>query len=265
MGIGLIEGRAFDTRDGPEGPRTAIVNRTLAEKQWPGESAVGKPIYISWETEEPWEIVGVVEDVRLEGLEEEPREAIYLHFPRTPYFPWMQIAVRSTGDPASLAATLRREIRALDPTLALGRVRVMEDIVTGSTARPRMTAFLMTLFAGLATCLAAVGLYGVLSFVVSQQEKEIGLRLALGASSGEILGSVVREGLGLVGIGLSLGVGVSLFLGRILESLLYGVEPHDPLALGAAGSLLALVALLASFVPAWRASKVPPAEARRAE
>lgn len=265
MGIQLLEGREFDTRDGPDGPRTAVVNQTLAREYWPDESAVGKPVFISWETEEPWEIVGVVEDVRLATLAEEPRETIYLHYPRTPYFPWMQLAVRSTGEAATLARTVRQEVQALDPSLALGSVRVMQEVLDRSTARPRITAYLMAIFASLATVLAAVGLYGVLAYSVSQREREIGVRVALGASSRNVFGLVVRQGTILVGVGLVMGIAGALLGGRVVRSLLYSVEPTDPLALGAAGSLLVVVALLACLVPAWRAVKIPAAEALRAE
>ena len=265
MGIRLLEGRGLDSRDGPEGPRTAVVNQTLAEKHWPGESAIGKPIYISWETDEAWEIVGVVEDVRLETLAQEPREAIYLHYPRTPYFPWMQLVVRSNTDAVALARMVRQEVRAMDPNLALGSVRVMQEILDRSTARPRMTALLMLLFAGLATLLSAVGLYGVLAYSVSQKEREIGVRVALGATSREILGLVVRQGAGLVGFGLILGLAAALSGGRLVQSLLFSIEPTDPVSLAGAVGLLSLVALAACAVPAWRATRVPPADALRAE
>jgi predicted permease len=263
MGIALLDGRGFDTRDGPDGPRSVVVNRTLAELNWPGESAVGKPVYISWETEEPWEIVGVVEDVRMAALAEEPREAIYLNYLRAPYFNFMHIVARGTGDPAHLVPAVRSELQAMDPTLPLGRVRVMEDLVANSAARPRMTAFLMVLFAGIATLLAAVGLYGVLAYAVSRRVREIGIRMAVGAGSREILRMVIRQGGVLAVLGLSLGLGLALAGGRVVASLLYQVRPTDPIALGGAGLLLLAVALAATVFPAWRASRVPPVEALR--
>lgn len=265
MGIPLLDGRVFDTRDGPGDPGTAVVNRTLAEIHWPGESAVGKPIYISWETEEPWEIVGVVEDVRMAGLAQEPREAIYLSYPRAPYFSFMQIVARGAGDPAQLASVVRGELQAMDPTLPFGRVRIMDELVARSAARPRMTAFLMVLFAGIATLLAAVGLYGVLAYAVSRREREIGIRMAVGAGSREILRMVFRQGGVLVLLGLTLGLALALAGGRVAASLLYQVQPTDPIALGGAGLLLLAVALAAMAFPAWRASRVPPAEALRNE
>lgn len=265
MGISLLEGRTFDSRDGPDGPRTAVVNRTLAEEYWAGESALGKPVFINWETEEPWEIVGVVEDVRMAGLAQEPREAIYLSYPRAPYFNFMHVVARGTGDPTQLATVVRNELHAMDPTLPLGRVRAMEELVADSAARPRMTAFLMALFAGIATLLAAVGLYGVLAYAVSRRVREIGIRMAVGAGSHEILRMVIRQGGILALLGLAIGLVLALAGGRVVTSLLYQVQPTDPLSLAGAGLLLLLVALAATAIPAWRASRVPPAEALRNE
>lgn len=265
MGIRLLDGRVFDSRDQADGPRTAVVNRTLAELNWPGESAVGKPLFISWETEEPWEIVGVVEDVRMDDLAQEPREAVYLHYPRTPYFGFVHIVVRGEGDPSLLAATVRNELRAMDPDLPLGQVRVMEELVESSTARPRMTAFLMALFAGIATLLAAVGLYGVLAYAVSRRVREIGIRIAVGAESRDILRMVFRQG-GLLALGgVVSGLLLTLAGGRLLSGILYQIQPTDVLSLGASAALLLAVALGATVIPAWRATRVAPAEALRNE
>jgi putative ABC transport system permease protein len=265
MGVSLVQGRLFDTRDGPQGPRTAVVNRTLADTHWPDGNALGKPLYISWETDEPWEIVGVVEDVRLVSLEVEPRGAIYLNYPRTPYFNWLQMVLRTSGDPAPLIEALRREVQALDPTLPVGRLRVMRDVVHQSAARPRMTAFMMGMFAALATLLAAVGLYGVLAYAVSRRKRELGVRVAMGAKPGDILKLVVRQGLVLVAVGLIVGLGLALVGGRVVGSLLYQIQPADPVALGGAGIFLFVVGILACVTPALRASRTQPAEALKSE
>jgi predicted permease len=265
MGIDLLHGRAFDNRDRSDGLRMAVVNRTLAEKHWPGESALGKPLFIGWETDEPWEIVGVVEDVRLAGLAQEPRDVIYLNYPRTPYFSFMQIAARARGAPADLASLLREELRAMDPGLPLGNVRVMTELVSASSANPRLTAFLMLLFAALATVLAVIGLYGVLAYAVSRKVREIGIRIAVGARPKAILALVLRQGGLLATIGISSGLALALAGGRVLTSLLYGVEPTDLLSLGGAAGLLFAVALLASAVPAWRASRMTPVDSLREE
>ncbi len=263
MGIRLLQGRGFDERDWPEGMRTAVVNRTLAEKHWPTETALGKPLLISWETEEPWEIVGVVEDVRMGGLAEDPREVIYLSYPRTPYFSFLQITARARGNPSNLASILRDEVRGRDPGLPLGSVRVMRELVSASSAAPRMTAFLMLLFASAATVLAVVGLYGTLAYAVSRRVREIGLRMAIGAPPGAILRMVVRQGSTLALTGILAGGLLTLAGGRVMASLLFRIEPADPVAIGGAATLLFAVALLASAVPAWRAARVTPVDSLR--
>jgi putative ABC transport system permease protein len=265
MGIELLQGRTFDSRDRTDAPQTVVVSKALADAHWPGQSAVGQQVVVSWVDETPWEVVGVVDDVRRAGLSQEPRAAIYMHYPKATFFPWMQLTIRATGDPATLASAVRAELGQMDSALPLGSVRIMDDVVAKTTARPRMTATLMIVFAGLATLLAAVGLYGVLSYAVSQRTREIGVRIAMGARPEHVLGLVVRQGAGLAAMGLVLGLGAALATGRVVSSLLYEVEPSDPVSLGAAGVLLFTVAVLACTVPAFRASRVPPAEALRSE
>ena len=242
-----------------------MVNRTLADTNWPNESAVGKPLYISWETDEPWEIVGIVEDVRLVSLDQAPRATIYLSYPRTPYFNWLQVVLRTSADPTILTETLRREVQALDPALPVGSIRIMQDVVDRSAARPRMTAFLMVLFASLATLLAAVGLYGVLAYAVSKRTRELGVRVAMGARPGDILTLVVRQGVVLVSLGLVVGLALTLAAGRLVTGLLYQIRPSDPVALGGAGLVVFVVALFACMTPAVRACRTPPAEALKSE
>jgi predicted lysophospholipase L1 biosynthesis ABC-type transport system permease subunit len=222
-------------------------------------------VVVNWVDHTPWEVVGVVEDVRMTGLAETPRESIYMHYAQATFFPWMHLTVRTRGDPTALAPSVRSVLRGLDPTLPLGSVRPMEEIVRATAARPRMTALLMMVFAGLATVLAAVGLYGVLAYAVSRRVREIGVRIAMGARPGTVLGMVIRQGASLAGVGLALGLGAALAGGRLLSSLLYEVEPSDPVSLLAAGAALFAVALMACAVPAWRASRVPPAEALRSD
>jgi putative ABC transport system permease protein len=265
MGIELLQGRTFDERDHRGAPQTVVVNRALAESQWPGLDPVGQQVVVNWVDHTPWEVVGVVEDVRMTGLAETPRESIYMHYAQATFFPWMHLTVRTRGDPTALAPSVRSVLRGLDPTLPLGSVRPMEEIVRATAARPRMTALLMMVFAGLATVLAAVGLYGVLAYAVSRRVREIGVRIAMGARPGTVLGMVIRQGASLAGVGLALGLGAALAGGRLLSSLLYEVEPSDPVSLLAAGAALFAVALMACAVPAWRASRVPPAEALRSD
>ena len=175
------------------------------------------------------------------------------------------MTLRATGDPAALASTLRAELAEMDDALPLGSVRIMEDLVNTSTARPRMTTMLMTIFAGLATVLAAVGLYGVLAYAVSQRVREIGVRIAIGAQPADVLAMVVKQGSTLAIAGLLIGLTGAAASGRLVASLLYQVAPSDPIALGGAGALLFLVALAACAVPAWRATRVAPVEALRSD
>jgi putative ABC transport system permease protein len=265
MGIELLKGRVLDNRDRRGAPQAVVVNRTLAESQWPGQDPIGQRVVVNWVDDTPWEVVGVVEDVRMTGLAEAPRESIYMHYPQATFFPWMHLTIRTQGDPTTLAPSVRSVLQDLDPALPLGSVRPMSDIVTATAARLRMTALLLVVFAGLATLIAAVGLYGVLAYAVSQRIREIGVRIAMGARPGTVLGQVLRQGARLAGVGLVLGLGAALAGGRFVSSLLYEVEPSDPVSLLGAGAALFTVALMACAVPAWRASRVPPAEALRSD
>ncbi len=265
MNIALLQGRVFDVRDRSDSPQVVVVNRALAEEFWPGESAVGKSVAITWEDDTPWEIVGVVEDVLVEALDQAAGPLTYVLYAQAEWFPWMQVAVRGSAGIDGLAATMRAALRDMDSALPLGEVRPMTAVVARTAARPRMTSFLMLLFAGLATLLAAIGLYGVLSYSVSQRVREIGVRIALGARPRDVAVMVAARGLALVLVGLVAGVGLALGGGRLMTSLLFSVAPTDPLSIGGAALLLLLVAAAATILPAARASRVPPAVALRAE
>lgn len=265
MGIGLLQGRPLDERDDADAPRAIVISRELAERHFPGEDPLGKRLGIEWRGEEPWVIVGVVDDVRMEGLDQPLRPGVYMSYAQSPTFRWQQVVVRASGEPSALAPMLRATLAELDPGLGIGDLREMGQVVASSTARPRLTAFLMTVFAGLATLLSTVGLYGLLSYAVSQREREIGVRIAMGARTGDVVRMVVRQGAVLVLGGLILGVLGALAGGRLVGSLLFGIRATDPWSLGAAGVLLALVAVLACAVPAWRASRVAPVEALRGD
>jgi predicted permease len=265
MGIRLQRGRVFQGSDREDAPPVAVVNETLARDLWGDEDPVGRRIGINWDGLEEVEIIGVVQDVLLSGFDSEPRPTVYLHYPQKPYFTSLNMVVRSSLPATRLLRAMERELHDLDPALALSDGQTMESIVSKSVARPRLTAMLMGLFALLAATLAAVGLYGVLAYAVSRRVREIGLRIAIGAGPGEVVGLVLRRGLLLCGAGLLLGLGGALAGGRILESVLFGVTPADPVSLGAAAIFLLIVALLATGLPAWRASRVAPMEALRAD
>ncbi|MGD2069394.1 MAG: ABC transporter permease, partial [Gemmatimonadota bacterium] len=266
VGMRLLEGRLLDDRDRADGRDVVVVSRALAEAHWPGESAIGKRVLLQWAEQEDLEIVGVVEDARHYGLDVDPRPTLFLPYAQQPYFPFMYVTVRSASlTVAQVTRVLEEAVGRLDPAVPVSEVRVMRDVVAESVARPRMTAFLMGVLAALAATLAAVGLYGVLSYTVSRRVREIGVRVALGAEPGRVLGLVVGEGMLLVGGGVVLGVGASLLLGDVVEALLYGVAPTDPVSLVGASLLLVTVGLVACLLPAYRATRVEPSEALRSE
>jgi predicted permease len=264
MGISLVEGRLLGPSDRAGSTQVVVVNEALARDLWPDESAVGRRLAINWgPLEEPWEVVGVVEDVRMVNPSQPALPAIYHPYGQAAYFPFMHVAVRTRGRPADFAPVLRSVLRELDPTVALAQPVTMTDVVGDAVARPRMTTTLMAIFACVAAALAAVGLYGVLSYTVSRRVREIGLRMAVGADGGRVLGMVVAQGMGMVALGLVLGTLVAYLGSRFLSSLLFGVSPRDPWTFGVAIAGLAFTSLLASLIPAWRATRVQPAEALR--
>jgi len=265
MGIGLLQGRLLDARDDTDAPRAIVISREMAERHFPGEDPLGKRLSIEWRGREPWAIVGVVEDVRMEGLDQPLRPAVYMSYAQSPTFRWQQVVVRASGEPSALAPMLRAALAELDPDLGIGDLREMGQVVAASTARPRLTAFLMSVFAALATLLSTVGLYGLLSYAVSQRQREIGVRIAVGARPGDVVGMVVGQGAVLVAGGLALGAFGALAGGRLVASLLFGVGATDPWSLAAAGTILAGVAVLACAIPAWRASRVAPVDALRGD
>jgi putative ABC transport system permease protein len=265
MGIELVRGRLFGPDDRAGAARVVVVSRTLADRHWPGEDPIGKPLAVRWSDLEAWTVVGVVGDVHLQALDEAPRETVYHPYGQAPWLASLSLVLRTRGDAEVAVAGLRAAVRAQDPSLPVSRVRVMEDVVRTSLARPRSLAFLMVVFSGAAAGLAAVGLYGVLSWAVARRAREFGVRMAMGAERGDVMRLVARRGLGLAVLGLVLGLTAALAASRTVESLLFGVEPHDLVSFAASALLLLAVAALASAVPAWRATRVQPQEALRSE
>jgi putative ABC transport system permease protein len=262
LGIPLVTGRLFTPSDGPKSPQVAIVNQTLARRYFPTETAVGKRI--SADTGETWiTIVGVVGDVRHYGLQSESTDEVYLPFAQLPIRE-SSFLVRTTADPAAMARRIGEEVLSIDPGQPIANVQTLEEVRGEALANPRLTTTLVLLFALLALCITAAGLGGVVAFSVSQRTQEIGVRMALGAGRGEVLGMVLREGLRLVGLGLVLGALAAVLLGRLITGLLYHVETTDPITFVGMGLVLVLIAAVACLVPARRAATVDPLVALRA-
>jgi predicted permease len=241
-----------------------LVNAAFAKKYWPNESAVGKRVSVSYNVDSLREIVGVVGDVRRGALDQQPNPAMYIPL-RQDAFGSLFLAIRTRGEPAQLASALRREVTALDPDLALSRVQPLEDVLSSSLSRRRFAASLLGIFAGVALALSAVGIFGVMTTMVTQRTREIGIRMALGAQPRDVRALVVRHGATLAGLGLVIGLVGALALSRLLTGLLYGVRASDPVTLSGVAFLLGSVAVAASYFPARRATRVDPLEALRSE
>jgi len=263
-GTRLIKGRDFDSSDTAESNPVIIINESLAHKIFPNEDPLGKRIR-SWRDENKLrEIVGVVADVRYFGREDAPRGLVYVpHTQNT----WraMILTVRTQSNPSALVGAIRNQIKAVDKELAIANLNTMTSILASSVAPRRLSMLLLTVFAGVAALLAAIGIYGVLSYVVSQRVSEIGVRLALGAQTADVLKLMIGHGMRLALTGVVLGLAFSFALTRLMKSLLYEVGATDPLTFAAVALLLASVALLACWVPARRATKVDPLVALRYE
>jgi putative ABC transport system permease protein len=268
MTVPLLAGRVLQESDHAQAPLAVLVSNALARKFWPNESAIGKRICFfggDGAAPQPWRtVVGVVGDVKQYGLDTAGTAALYVPLPQMPNSA-MTLVVRSQVDPAAMVPTLRHEILALDPDEAVFNVATMEQLLSDSTALRRFSMFLLALFAGLALLLAAIGLYGVISYSVVQRTRELGIRIALGAKRSDILGLVVRQGMSVVALGLAGGLVASFLLTRLMAGLLFGVSPTDPATFVLVAIALAAVALVACLFPARRANVVDPAVALRSE
>jgi putative ABC transport system permease protein len=271
LGIPLIRGRRFNSGDNQHTPKVVIINETAARRYWPNDNPIGKRILSGLEDNQWSTIVGVVGDVKHAGLDAEANPESYYHYLQIPPEAMnfaessMALVIRTSADPSAMTSSVLKELRTLDPSQPVFNVHAMQDIVYGSLAQQRFRTVLIGTFAGLALVLAALGLYGVVAYSVSQRTTELGIRVALGAQRGSILQLVVFRAAGLAAIGLGIGVAVSLAGGRIISRFLFGVSPADPLTLGTASLVILLVALTASWIPALRAARVDPVTALRAE
>jgi len=266
MGIPLLQGRTFRDADREDAPPVAIINETMARHFWPDESAVGKRLKFGLpDSEAPWmEIVGVVEGVRHFDLERRPQFQLYRPFEQDPSRR-LSVVVQGTAGPGALTRVVRTEVQAIDPNQALYDVMSLDAVVSESIWQWGFFSALFWIFGGIAALLAAVGLYGVVSYLVSQRTQEIGIRMALGAQGGDVMSLVVRQGSKLIVLGLAVGLVLGLGIGQLMGGLLYEVSGTDPLILGGVTLMLAIVALIACAVPAVRALNVDPVEALRYE
>ena len=264
MGIPIREGRAFDRRDRMGTPRVVIVNESFARQYLPAGGAIGRRIVVDWSDRVPAEIVGVAGDVRHNGLTSDPEPTVFLLHAQTPGY-ITNLVVRVTGDPTAMSGAVRSAIRGVDPTQAVSAPKTMEQYLQDALARPRMYAALVTSFALLAVLLAAIGIYGLIAYVVAQRTHEIGIRVALGASRGDIFRAIFRRGAGLTVAGLGLGLLAALGLRDVVSKLLFGVTAADAVSYGLAAVAFGAVAVAATAIPALRASRVDPTTALRYE
>jgi len=264
LGVKIMDGRGFRPSDNSEAPPVAVVNETLAGRYFPKANPIGRKLRFVGDTNRTIEVVGIVSDIRTEGLSQRAEPEIYFPFWQGGAFS-KHLIVRTASDPRSLAGLVKRELRSVDPTAAVEHVKTMEDIRRESVAPRTFAMRLLVGFSLAASCLALVGIYGVLSLSVGARTKEIAVRMAIGARGHEILGLVLGEGLRLIVLGVVLGAILALSLGRILETFLFEAKPTDPITLGGPALLFTAIALLACWVPACRAARVDPMVALRYE
>ncbi|HEX7049879.1 MAG TPA: ABC transporter permease [Longimicrobiales bacterium] len=263
LGIPVLRGRGFTDRDTRDAPRVAVISQQLARRQWPDRDPIGRVFYFGPSRDTPIRVVGVVPDVATSLSD--PQMAVFL--PRSQHFQMAEsyLIARVAGDPSTIIEPLRDAVHAIDPDVPVYAVRTMAQVVEESVDIYRDLALVITGFGALALALAALGLYGVMAFTAASRAREVGIRIALGADAGAVLGLFIRDGLRLTAIGAALGVALALALGRLIGSIVAGVRPVDPLAFAGVVAVLAGAALIASWLPARRAARVDPMAALRSE
>jgi predicted permease len=269
MRIPVVDGRNFTIADGAGNTPVVLINETLARVFYPDQSPIGRRLRPPSGDDGPWfTIVGIVKDVKQGGLEEPTGTELYFHHaqaalggaPRT-----MNVVARTTRDPGSVAPDARRILAELDASLPISELRSMDEVMHASVAQPRFLTLLLFVFAAVALALAAIGTYGVMAYSVAERRQEIGIRMALGAQGGSVLGMVLAQGIIVAGAGLAVGLIGALWLTRLLTSLLFDISPTDPVTFLGAPLLLAVVALAACLIPAWRATRLDPVQVLRQE
>ena len=263
MAIPLLRGRDFSDRDGPGAPLIAIVSQATARRLWGDADPLGRTLRPTAAAQRVYTVVGVAGDVRSTALNQESPAVYYPLASRV--WPLMDIVVRTDLPPASVLQTIRQKVHDLDPELPLATVRTMDEWVSSSAMQPRLSALIVGVFAAMAVLIAAIGIYGVLAYSVTQRTREIGLRIALGARREGVVRLIVKEGMTVAAIGIGTGLVGASGLGRAVNSLVYGLAPRDPLTFAGVAAMLAFVALAASVLPARRAARVDPIVALREE
>jgi putative ABC transport system permease protein len=274
LGVPLIKGRYFDERDTADAPGVVIVNDVLARRQWPDDDPLGQtltspirfigPMGRSLMKDTSFQVVGVVASIKNASLDRDAEPALYFTYRQFP-FRGLNVVVRGRGDPPALVGAVRSAVEQLDPNLPISQARTLDRVVADATDRPRALMLLMAMFAALALVLAALGIYSVLSYGVSQRQQELSVRIALGAQPRDVLRLVIGQGLGLAALGALIGAAGALALGRTMSSLLYGVSPADATSFSVAIGLATLTALVACYVPARRAALIDPLDGLRSQ
>jgi putative ABC transport system permease protein len=270
MGIPIKEGRSFEPSDAVGAP-VMIVNEALVKLHYPKGSAIGRRIRPSFGPNTPWfTVIGVAKDVKQGGLDAKVGTELYLPYEAMPrllgFAPLgMNMVLKSSRPLEALAPAIRKAVAEMDPALPIVQLRTMEDVVGASVTRQRFLSLLLGIFAIVALTLAAIGTYGILSYMVTERQREIGIRMALGAGSGQVVGLVMRQGLSIAVLGIGLGVLGAMWLSRVTSTLLYGVSPSDPATYATVAGVIALVAVTACLIPTRRATRVDPLEAIRAD
>jgi len=265
MGMKIEAGRSFSAGDRPDAPGVAIVTRAMANRYWKDGDAIGRRVKFESDPKSPWiTIVGIASDVRQLGLKNAPTPILFIPYAQFP-LPFASISVRSQAPAAAAQAALRAAMAAVDPEIPLGDIRTLDEMIGFQVAEPRFRSFVIASFAIVTLVLAAVGLYGLISFSVSQQTREIGIRIALGAAPAQVVGPMLRRGLALAAGGVAIGICGAIIASRVVAQFLFGVTATDPLTIVGVSTLLVVVAMIATWIPSRRALRVDPIVALRAE